>query len=179
MSNVYGHDGLSPIPVPQNRTNEELEKLAARLGATLEGRFSLSWTSKPQIRAKYAGLTVHVIGLSTGYGGETGTAISIMLKLPKPTPYSMKVQNVTSVRICFFTDLEQTDGVPVYNMDDDIARKVLPPETHQMLLLSGLPFNLIIVNDRVVLTVYGSYQHEVYLELLEILSRVCTSLMEV
>lgn len=161
---------LQPEIVPIGAINAELESLAASLGAQIKGQFADSFFgTTPTIDAHYQGFPVRVFGMNHGMGGRNSVSISLIILLPQMTPYKLKMQNVVSMRYNAFVDLAQTNMSPVHNMSTELLAEFLPLTVQQDLQNTNMNFVLTLEQDRLVLTVYGAYQHQLYLNILGLL----------
>lgn len=180
MSTNYLYEQLPHLaPVSSSQANKELKLLAAELDSALQGQFSADmFSATPKIEAEYKGFPVWVAGMNHGIFGYD-ISVSLIVLLPRPTDYRLKLQNVVSVRHSFFVDIENLANVePYHNMDEDLLEKVLPYALLQYLQESKIDFVITITADRVVLSMYGLYDHQVYLSLLDILIDMARALMD-
>lgn len=173
----FGDIQLDPVRIPDHRMNDELALLAKELKTEMVGHFTHSYyAERPMMEAIYKGFRCKIVGLTHGNGG---LSVSIVLLMPKSTRFNLRLQNVVGVRINHYVDLERTEAEPVYNMTDEIAFRVLHPVIHYELLRSGLDYLLTITDDRITLTAYHAYQHKLYLDLLDLLIIMASTLMEI
>ncbi|MGI6344356.1 MAG: hypothetical protein ACOX18_04725 [Bacillota bacterium] len=176
----YRDVSFNPRRISQPKANAEMRILAEKLGGEMQGRW---WVAIPGawpsiVGGSYRGYPVKVTGLFHMMPGDRAHSVSLILSLPAETEHHLKLQNFVSVRFAFYVDLEQTDGMPTYSMDDELAEKLLPPEIHAKLVHSGLDFVLTLSHDRLVLSVYGLYEHTLHLQLLDLLADMADALVD-
>lgn len=164
--------GMSLVPLKENKAiGAELEKLAESLGTDLQHKANL-WNvgDEPAIRGELQGFAYAVKLLSHGVGWP-GLArvpsISLIVTLLGGNKYRWKMQNVEGM-----TQIFNVPGEPKH-LDEGILLEqsqldeVLPLELREFLTESSLDYFFHIQLDRIVISTYRAYRHELYLFLLE------------
>lgn len=172
---------FNPVHVTEQEINSVLITLTNKLSGTLENKFTSGFYSQsPLIDGQHNGYACRVIGMASPNSGLTkGISMSLVVQLPKQTQHRLRAQNLTALRYSFYVGYERVEATPEHNMSDDVAAKVFPTELHYELLRSGLNFILTVKQDRITLTTYGIYKHELYIALFDALTAMASALMEV
>lgn len=163
---------IALVALKENKAiGAELEKLAQSLGAELRQKVNL-WNvgDEPIIAGELQGFAYEVRLLSHGVGWP-GLArvpsISLMVSLPEGNKYRYKMQNVEGMTQIFNVPGEAKHLDEGQLLDENQVEEVLPLALREYLAESGLDYFFHILKDRIVVSTYRAYQHELYEFLLE------------
>lgn len=160
------------MPVKENRAiGAELERLAERLGTELKDKVNL-WNlgDEPIMEGQWQGFSYAVKLLSHGVGWP-GLArvpsISLILYLLKGNRYHFEQHNTEGMAMIFRTPAEAKQLDAGITLEPSQVEEVLPSELRGFLNESGLDYFFTIQLDRIVMSTYRAYQHELYVFLLD------------
>lgn len=163
---------VSLVPLKENKAiGAELEKLAESLGTDLQHKVNL-WNvgDEPVIQGEMQGCAYAVKLLSHGVGWP-GLArvpsISLIVTLPEGNKYRWKMQKVEGMTQIFNVPGEAKHLDEGILLQQNQVDEVLTLELGEFLAEAELDYFFHIMKDRIVLSTYRAYQHELYRFLLE------------
>lgn len=158
----------------------ELERLAESTGTEVKARAGLWYYNRdPIMEGEYGGFPFKVL-YQRHVAGWTGmfsiSSVSLILDLPKPGKYTLKMQNKLGMRFNFYQEVKPKDPSPATDMPPEVLDEVVPTELRDFLQNSGLDYVFTIAPERIAVTVYRAYQHDFYLYLLQEMARIAATL---
>jgi len=174
---------ISFTRIESNMTlNRELASVAEWAGTKTLGKVGVwHYEGDPIIEGEVQGYSFRVLYQMhrAGYGGVIMfPSISLVMDLPKPIPYHLKMRNKVGVRLNFYVEQFPDDPGPITDMPQELLDEVVPIELREMFLNPELELEYVftISPEKIVITTFFAYRHEFYVYLLEQMGRMATAL---